>query len=291
MIGEWATAPSLLHPRAAHGVVATDDAIYVLAGIGEGRRPVMDVERFDGTAWSDIATLPGKGLNAPSAATVDGKIYVIGGFSGTSNKPTAEVHVYDIATSTWSMAAPLPKASGGHAAVVLDGRIHVVGGGTAQSTIADHVVYDPTTDTWTTAAPLSRPKGSPAVTVLDGHIWAVGGRSGYDDFGDVEVYDPATDQWAAGPEIDARGNAGAVAACGTILVAGGQQQNGSSVLDDVFVLDGDTWRADTPLPVARAFARTVLFGDAVYVVGGSDKYGQTHATPGSGTVEFSTPRC
>jgi N-acetylneuraminic acid mutarotase len=291
MIDQWTTAPSLLHPRAAHGVVATDDAIYVLGGIGEDRRPVMEVERFDGATWADIATLPGKGVNAPSVAAIDGKIYVIGGFSGTSNKPTDEVHVYDIATSTWTTAAPLPTASGGHAAVVLDGRIHVVGGGTAQSTIADHVVYDPATDTWTTAAPLSRPKGSPAVTVLDGRIWAVGGRSGSDDFGDVEIYDPATDQWTAGPEIEARGNAGAIAVCGTILVAGGQQQRGSSVLDEVLVLDGDTWRADTPLSVARAFARTVLLGDAVYVVGGSDKYGQSHATPGSATVEFATPGC
>ena len=291
MIGEWTTAAPLLHRRAAHGVVATDDAIYALGGIGEGRRPVMEVERFDGTAWTDITTLPGNGVNAPSVAVLDGKIYVIGGFGGTSNKPTDEVHVYDIATSTWGSAAPLPTASGGHAAVVLDGRIHVLGGGTSASTIADHVVYDPTTDSWTSAAPLSRAKGSPAATVLDGRIWAVGGRSGSDDFGDVEIYDPATDTWSAGPAIEARGNAGAIAVCGTILVVGGQRQETSSVLDEVLVLDGDTWRPETPLLVARAFARTVQLGDRVYVVGGSDKYGQSHATSGSDTVEFTTPRC
>lgn len=290
-IDAWETGPSLLFPRAAHGVVATDDAIYVLGGIGENRAPLLQVERFDGIEWKVITTLPGEGVNAPSVAEVDGTIYVIGGFATTSNTPTDEVHAFHIASSTWSSVAPLPSASGGHAAVVLDGRIHVVGGGTSKSTIADHVVYDPATDTWSSAAVLSRAKGSPAVTVLDGRIWAIGGRSGRDDFGDVEIYDPATDAWLVGPEIVARGNAGAVAVCGTIVVAGGQQQRDSTVIGEVVVLDGQTWRPLAPLSTARAFARTVSFGDAIYVVGGSAEFDQSHATPGSGAVEFTTPTC
>jgi N-acetylneuraminic acid mutarotase len=37
---------------------------------------------------------------------------------------------------------------GGHAAVVLGGKIHVLGGGNLQSTIADHSVFDPETNKW-----------------------------------------------------------------------------------------------------------------------------------------------
>src|SRR4029079_2834054 len=142
----------------------------------------------------------------------------------TSARATAAVHVYDLATRTWSNAAPLPAARGGHAAVVLDGKIHVVGGGNDVSTLDLHSVYDPATNRWTAAAPLPRAKGSPAAVVLDGKLWAIGGRSGPDDYGDVDVYDPAADSWSAGPSIPPRGTHGASVLDDAIYVFGGESQ-------------------------------------------------------------------
>ena len=74
-------------------------------------------------------TLPGEGLNAPTASIVGNKLYVMGGFKAVSNKPTDEVQVYDLQTHEWSMASPLPNPRGGHVAVVLDEKIHLFGGG------------------------------------------------------------------------------------------------------------------------------------------------------------------
>ena len=56
--------------------------------------------------------------------------------------PSADVHVhvYDTRTKRWNQAAPLPAPRGGLAAVVLEGMIHVLGGGNSKSTIADHDV-------------------------------------------------------------------------------------------------------------------------------------------------------
>ena len=207
--GSWETEPPLLHARSAHAVVTDGDAVYALGGTGANGEPVLSVERFDGERWTEETTLPGEGLNAPAAALLDGKIYVIGGFGTTTNVATADVHVYDLATRTWSDAAPLPAARGGHAAVVLDGKIHVVGGGNDVSTLDLHSVYDPATNRWTEAAPLPNAKGSPAAVVLDGKLWAIGGRSGPDDYGDVDVYDAAADSWSAGPSIPPRGTHGA----------------------------------------------------------------------------------
>ena len=138
----WSAAPPLLRARSAHGVVVAAGALYAVGGTGEDGKPITEVERFDGAGWLDVTVLPGGGVNAPSVAAVDGRIYVIGGFTGTSSRPTDEVWVYDVASATWSTAAALPTASGGHAATVLDNKIHVIGGGTARSTISDHVVYD-----------------------------------------------------------------------------------------------------------------------------------------------------
>src|SRR5262245_32624200 len=147
----WRREPDLLTPRAAHAVAATADAIYVLGGTGPDGKPVLDVERFDGTAWTREPSLPGEGVNAPAAAAIAENVFLIGGFGTTTNRPVTTVHRYDTRTRMWSDAAPLPAPRGGHAAVVMNGRIHVIGGGNSVSTISDHSVYDPQANTWTDA--------------------------------------------------------------------------------------------------------------------------------------------
>jgi N-acetylneuraminic acid mutarotase len=248
---------------------------------------VLEVERFDGSEWLPETMLPSNGLNAPTAAIVDERIYLIGGFNTTSNIPTADVLVYDLASQTWDSAAPLPEPRGGHAAAVLDRKIHVVGGGNSRSTLDLHTVYDPGTDTWSDAAPLPRSEGSPALVAFADKLYAIGGRSGFSDFGDVYIYDPASYTWTDGPAIEPRGTAGAVAYCDTIYLFGGESQTERQNLAEVFRLDGEqgAWTAVNPLPTARNFARAVLFNGDVYVVGGSLNAGSSHASAGSSVVE------
>jgi N-acetylneuraminic acid mutarotase len=285
--GTWTPAPSMHTTRNAHNVVSTDRAIYVLAGSGAGFRPVLEVERFDGQAWSLETTLPGNGLNAPASAILNNRIYVVSGFNGVSNTPTAEVRYYDLMTRTWHDAAPLPAPRGGHGIAVLNGKIHVFGGGNSVSTIADHSEFDPATNRWGDRAPLKRAKGSPAGVVMNGRIYAIGGRSGPQDFGDVEIYDPATNRWADGPSIEPRGTAGAVLYRGAIFLFGGESQAKKASLNSVlrFNPQGGTWEETTPMPTARNYSRAVLFRDAVFVVGGNTTAGASHSAQGSAVVE------
>ena len=179
--GTWHTAPPLHSARAAHAVVTANSSIYVLGG-SNGQ---LDVERFDGKTWRVATQLPYGALNAPAAATLDGRIYVTGGFEAQTNLPTSAVEIYDPTANAWSDGPPLPAPRGGHAAVVLDGKIHLLGGGNSQSTLADHTVFDPATQTWSEAAPLPRSEGSVAAVVFHGTLYAIGGRSGPSDYGDV----------------------------------------------------------------------------------------------------------
>jgi len=110
--GTWRKEPLLRFSRSAHAVASTGSAIYALGGSGS-RGAVMDVERFDGRRWTVETRLP-VGLNAPAAVVLGGKLYVIGGFDGTSNVPTDRVDVYDLAAKSWSRAASLPAPRGGH---------------------------------------------------------------------------------------------------------------------------------------------------------------------------------
>jgi N-acetylneuraminic acid mutarotase len=288
----WTAAPPMQSARAAHAVVSTGGALYALAGTGAGGAPVLTVERFDGTAWRDETTLPGGGLNAPAAVTLGDRIVVIGGFETTTNVPTRRVLEYDIPTRAWRTLAPLPAPRGGHAAAVLDGRIHVIGGGNDRTTLSDHDVYDPVANAWRARAPLPRSEGSPAAVVWRGKLYAIGGRSGPTDFGAVDVYDRASDRWSAGPPIEPRGTAGAVVYCGAVHVFGGESQARRASLGDVLRLASDgVWHTVTPMPTPRNFARAVVFRDAVYVVGGSPTLEASHASQGSATVERFESAC
>jgi N-acetylneuraminic acid mutarotase len=286
--GSWTTAPPLLAARAAHAVVVADGSIVALGGTGRNGAPVRSVERFDGRRWRVETRLPvAGGLNATAAAAIGSRLYVIGGFEGTGNAPTDRVHVYDLATRAWSTAAPLPSPRGGHAAVVLDGKIHVLGGGNQATTLADHSVYDPAANRWTRAAPLRRSKGSPAAVALNGRIYAIGGRSGLTDYGDVEIYDPAADSWSRGPSIPPRGTVGAAVYGRSIYIFGGESQAAGRVLRDVRRLrpGARTWEQVKPMPTARAFARAVTYRGAVYVVGGSPVTASSHSATGTRVVE------
>jgi N-acetylneuraminic acid mutarotase len=274
-------------------VAVADAAIYVLAGTGADGQPVLEVDHFDGRAWRPETQLPGHGLNAPAAVAIGSRIYLIGGFDTTTNVPTAQVLVYDTRARQWRTAAPLPRPRGGLAAAVLDGRIHVIGGGNSQSTIADHSVYDPAADRWSELAPLPRSLGSPAAVVQAGSLYSIGGRSGLDDFGNVWRYDASADRWIAATAIPARGTHGAVSACGTIYVFGGESQPQRRVIADVLRLDAArrAWVAVAPLPTPRNFARAVVFQDGIWVVGGSLSPGSSHESAGSRVVERFDPGC
>ncbi|HJP61490.1 MAG TPA: kelch repeat-containing protein, partial [Gemmatimonadaceae bacterium] len=285
--GSWFDAPSMLHARSAHAVVSTGDAIYAIGGTGEGGQPVLDVERFDGNQWREETRLPGEGLNAPAAAVIGRRIYVIGGFKTTTNVPSSDVLVYDIDAHHWSTAASLAEPRGGHAAAVVDGRIHVIGGGNSRTTLANHSEYDPVTNRWTERAPLSRSRGSPAAVAYDGKLYSIGGRSGPADFGDVEIFDPPSDSWSTGSAIEPRGTAGAAPYCGAIYLFGGESQARKSTLDEVLRLDpvSRTWHPSTPMRAPRNYARAVVFRDAVWLVGGNRTVAMSHSSPGSTLVE------
>jgi N-acetylneuraminic acid mutarotase len=284
--GVWGTAPSLPTPRSAHAVVVAARAIHVLGGPGTRR-----VERFDGHRWRTETRLPTTALNAPAAVTIGTKIYVLGGFAGMTNLPTAQVWVFDTRTKLWTSSTPLPGARGGEAAVVLGGRIHVFGGGNDVSTLASHDVFDPAAQTWSHAAPLPRSEGSVAAVVLGGKIWAIGGRSGFDDYGDTFVYDPVSDSWSRGPRIPPRGTSGAAVWRGSIYVFGGESQTRQRVLPDVYRLapGASRWRRVGRLPTPRNYARSVVYHGRIYVVGGSKVAGDVHAARGSRTVEWFRP--
>ena len=128
-------------------------------------------------SWSRKAPLPIE-INENTVATVNNKIYVIGGSTADRVDHVSNFE-YDIVTDRWRTRAPLPSGMTHAAATGLNGKIYVVGAftqaghGGAVSLVYE---YDPVKDAWRTVAPMKSPRGSVGITVLNGKIHAVGGR-------------------------------------------------------------------------------------------------------------------
>src|SRR5262249_10266328 len=73
--------------------------------------------------WSRGAPMPTE-RGEVGAAAVDGRIYVVGAYSGTTNANEA----YDPTTDTWQSLAPLPRGLNHVCAVGVGGVLYVIGG-------------------------------------------------------------------------------------------------------------------------------------------------------------------
>jgi len=112
----WTDLPPLPSPRSTHDAVVLNDKIYVIGGWsmngGDAVNAefledalVFDLSRQD-ARWETLPTPPFR-RRALTAATVDGKIYVLGGLS-EDGKVVKTVDVYDPAQRVWTQGPELP---------------------------------------------------------------------------------------------------------------------------------------------------------------------------------------
>jgi N-acetylneuraminic acid mutarotase len=192
---------------------------------------------------------------------------------------------YDPVTDMWKALAPLSAPRGAVGVVVLDGKIHAIGGRDPQlRTVSTHEVYDPAANKWTMAAALPIPRDHLGIAVVGGKIHVFGGRLGPtpDRTGRHDVYDPALDTWTtAAPLLTPRSAGVSFAQNGRIVYAGGEckdVQTGTTFNEaEVYDPATNTWTALPPLPEGRHAGAAVVVGDQAYVIGGNNGCGGNRA--------------
>lgn len=228
--------------------------------------PIDNAWEYDpaNDSWKALAPMPTR-RGSPVAATVNGKMYVIGGASthpGSSepavlparpHRSLGTVEEYDPATNTWRARSPMPTARN-HAAVgVVNGKIYVIGGrlGAAFIGVASNTdvveEYDPATDAWgAVRARMLTPRSAGAWGTYNGRIYVAGGEHQNAQFmaafRALEAYDPRTNTWASLPSmpVPRHGLAGAMVgnrfhlASGDIQSAGIQGMHLDSEAHDAF---------------------------------------------------------
>ena len=110
-----------------------------------------------------------------AGATVDGKLYVIGGFVDSNLAVTTRMDVYDPRTNTWSAAAPMPVPTT-HASAAVDGTtIWVAGFFYNNGVTASNLVYkyNTVTNTWSRGPDLPQARGAGAMAIVgrELHFW------------------------------------------------------------------------------------------------------------------------
>ncbi len=202
-----------------------------------------------------------------AAASVNGKVYVMGG--KTTGSSVDSLEEYDPNTDSWTFKAPMPGGTrSGHVAAAVDGKVYVTGG--YASGAADwNGEYDPATDTWATKAPITYVPIYAAAAVVDQKIYVMGGQGFTNPV--LQAYDPATDTWT----VKSNSTSGtwyrhsAAVLSGQIYFFGGLATS-STVLDRVERYDpaGDTWSQLGTMPLPAFASAAVVLDGVCFLMGG-----------------------
>jgi DNA-binding CsgD family transcriptional regulator len=155
------------------------NTIYVPGGrLGDGQiTTVFEAYNPQNNRWTTLKPLPqprsGYGL-----AAVEGKLYLFGGWDGTTYR--AEVWQYNPDQDTWSERTPMPTARAYAGAAALDGQIYVVGGEGKSGALTVNERYSPSNDSaggtpWATQQPLLAPRSHVAAVAANGRLFVIGG--------------------------------------------------------------------------------------------------------------------
>ena len=224
---------------------------------------VSSYAQTGGGEWQTLAPMP-SARQEISTAVLNGKIYVIAGFTsdGTS---TDTVESYNPATNSWASAQPIPIQNNHNSAAVAAGKLYTFGG-VSNSTF----VYDPALDLWSPVASMNFQHGeTAAVGVIDNKIYVAGGAGPGMQQRELEVYDPATNTWTnLAPMSVARNHTGGGVINGKFYVVGGRGSADAATALEVYDPPSNTWTTLAPMPTGRSGVAVGVVNGELYVFGG-----------------------
>jgi len=222
--------------------------------------------RAQGNTWAAGIPMPTSRI-APAAATINGTLFVVGGFTDAGG-PLSVVEVYDPSSNSWSARSPMPTPRGRLAAAVLNGILYTVGGFGGDTTVE---AYDPVVDLWTAKAPVNKGRLGAAAGVIGGKLYVVGGTTN-DSVQTVEEYDPVSNSWVfKAPMPTPRFLLAAVVIGSKLYAVGGTNSvTGGPALGTLEVYDPatDSWQTNASMPTPRSDLAAAVIGGKMFVAGG-----------------------
>lgn len=179
----------------------------------------------------------------------------------------------------WSTRNPIPSGREGSSVVVLDGKIHVMGG---SPDARRHDRYDPNTNQWENLPDIPELGFySGSAVVWNGKIYAYSSIFGRpfdprDEF--LKIFDPINNSWSLGAELPLERGRGTslVVSQNRLFAIGGTNRFLQGGNEEVYEYDtnNDQWIARAPLPRPRGFSVVHSARGRIYVMGGiSSQFG------------------
>ena len=309
--GEWGMRAPTLEPLSELAVAESNGKLYLMGGYPASRVTVRTVQVYDiaTDTWAYGPQLPQRN-NHGMPASVNGKIYLIGGQLNADDPPDSNSYVstvyeLDPEVGVWVTKAPMPTARSSGVAVVHDGKIYVAGGRLPRG--FDFAVYDPAADTWEVLPNLPIQRNHFTGAAINGRIHYAGGRQG-NGLSPLmttvhEVFDPETRTWTnAAPMLRPSSGMNGVMARGLFHIWGGEGPAGMFPDHDYYNPQTDTWTElpDMPMPVhgisGSAFVDGLIWapGGGTHIGGSSGStmnqvYRPAFGLSQPGTLSFSSP--
>jgi N-acetylneuraminic acid mutarotase len=245
------------------------------------------VDTWTSVTWRTIAAAP-LGLSEAGGATVNGKLYVIGGYYNSTYTPTNKVFAYTAASNTWQALAPVPQAVTHMGVATDDQYIYVAGGYPPGATGSGQIFataavwrYDTAANTWSAMPTLPQARGGGSLVLLGRTLHYFGGsdlsRADRAEHWTLSL-DGGTAWGTAAAMPVARNHLGGVALDGKIYAVGGQQgQDAAAVYSgrlDVWSPTTNAWTSGASLPSPRSHiaAATFVLGGRIIALGGETSY-------------------
>lgn len=227
----WSVAAPLPEPRHHLGLAAAQGRIYAIGGVSStfpSFSTTSSVFAYDPASdtWTDRSPMP-IARRSHIAVELAGKIYVIGGHTGSTSLSTNQA--YDPVTDTWEDLAPMSTARNHLTAAVLDSVIYVVGGRAVVSEEGTLMLvnyatlerYSPAADSWTRLHDMRTARSGLAAASVGGLIYVMGGEIP-DVYSENEVYEPLRNFWQTrAPMLTGRHGMTASVVDGVIYLIGG----------------------------------------------------------------------
>jgi hypothetical protein len=283
----------LPEPVSSFGAAVADGWLYIYGGHigGEHEHSAENLSQHfrrikleGGTEWEDLEMqTPLQGL---ALVAHGGKVYRVGGLNARNATKedeedlhsTADFAEFDPASGKWKSLPPLPAPRSSHNAVVIDGKLYVVGGwhlagGSPGTWQPDGLVYDfakPEAG-WQKLPEPPFKRRAIAVGSWKDKLVVIGGM---DDKGKVsrkvDIFDLSSGKWSQGPKLPGSGMmAFGGAACGVdgeIYATG--LQGVVYRLNDA----GSAWEEATRMATGRFFHQLVPTSDGrLLAVGGASR--------------------
>lgn len=248
------------------------DVLVILGGFGSHQNLVDTVEMYDPkiSKWKCLPNLM-KPRRYVSSASLNGKIYVIGGYDGQTRLNSVECLDLTSDEPVWQNVAPMNQHRGLAGACVHKGRIYVCGGFDGYTRHTSMESYNPILDQWQLLSGMAVGREGAGLVVARDKIYCIGGYDGVNLLDSGECYDPETEHWSAiVPMSTRRSGAGVAVVNDQIYVCGGYDGNNHLSSVESYNIHTAHWTTVQNMTVPRCYVGACVLRGKLVVVAGYD---------------------